>query len=65
LAINPGLADGQSVEVEVRVTPPTDFKPGDGIRAAFGGWSDDQEGLDEYLRVLREARQSDCDGIPE
>ncbi len=65
LAINPGLTDGQSVEVEVRVTPPTDFKPGDGLRAAFGGWSDDQEGLDEYLRDVRESRRLDHREISE
>ena len=65
LAIDPGLADGQAVEVEVRAATASDHKPGDGLRAAFGGWSDDPEGLDEYLRDVRESRSLDHREITE
>ncbi len=36
---NPGLADGQSVEIQVIAIPSTS-KPGDGIRRSAGGWKD-------------------------
>jgi hypothetical protein len=30
--------------------------PGEGIRRSAGGWDDDPEGLDEYLRLIRKLR---------
>jgi hypothetical protein len=58
LSGDPGLANGQPVEVTVRAINSANIhRPGDGIRAAFGGWSDDPEGLDEYLRQVREDRK--------
>ena len=44
---NPGLADGQSVEVQVTAIPSAS-KPGDGIRRSAGGWKDHPE-LDTVL----------------
>jgi hypothetical protein len=62
---DPGLANGQPVEVTVRaINSADDHQPGDGILAAFGGWSDDPEGLDEYIRQVYEARGSDIGGRP-
>ena len=65
LASNPGLEDGQRVEVILRPIEASTRQPGDGIRAAFGGWSDDAEGLDEYIRQVYEARHSDQRELPE
>jgi hypothetical protein len=30
--------------------------PGEGIRRSAGGWDDDPEGLDDYLRQIRKLR---------
>ena len=57
---SPGLPDGQSVTVTV--------KPADGaatesamdrLRRAFGSWSDDPEGLEEFLKQVRRDRDAD------
>ena len=55
LDTDPGLAEGQSVVVIIH-EPRGSI---DGLRAAFGGWSDDPEGLDRYLEWNRQQRQSD------
>ena len=49
-----GLPDGQIVSVVVRPAPPA--QRGDGLRRAFGAWSDDPEGLDEFLAQMRRDR---------
>ena len=49
-----GLPDGQAVSVVVRPAPPS--QPGDGLRRAFGAWSDDPEGLEEFLAQMRRDR---------
>lgn len=58
LDTEPGLADGQSVTVTLKTVDENKL-PGDGLRAAFGAWSDDPEGLDRYLEWNRQQRQSD------
>ena len=65
LTSNPGLADGQQVEVLVRPVGGSSVEPGAGLRAAFGGWSDNPDGLDNYVRDVYEARKSDCRKLPE
>ena len=65
LSGDPGLANGQPVEVTVRaINSANDLQAGEGILAAFGGWSDDPEGLDEYIRQVYEARRSDIGRRP-
>ena len=54
----PGLPDGETVTV-ILTTEPPNKKTGEGLRRAFGGWSDDPEGLEEYLKWNRQQRQSD------
>jgi hypothetical protein len=55
LVENPGLADGQSVEVQVTPIPSTS-KPGDGIRRSAGGWQDHPE-LDAVLDQIYQERK--------
>jgi len=64
LTSDPGLTDGQEVEVLVRPLSGQAIEPG-GLRDAFGGWSDNPEGLSDYLRELYEARKSDNRKLPE
>jgi hypothetical protein len=52
----PNLPDGQKVTVVLEPTE-VERKPGDGLREAFGGWSDDIEGLDKYLEWNRQQRK--------
>jgi hypothetical protein len=56
---DPGLADGQEVEVVVRLPP------GEGIRRSAGGWDDDPEGLDAYLEWNRQQRKIGRREFPE
>jgi hypothetical protein len=56
------LPEGQAVTVMVQpVAPQTDapieLPPGEGIRRSAGGWSDDPEGLDQYLEWNRQQRK--------
>ncbi len=55
----PGLPDGQAVNVTVE--PVTNLQQklplGEGIRRSAGAWSDDPEGLDEYLEWNRQQRK--------
>jgi len=54
-----GLPDGQTVTVTVQpfVEQTRRLPPGEGIRRSAGSWADDPEGLDEYLRQLRQLRE--------
>jgi hypothetical protein len=65
LTSDPGLDDGQEVEVLVRPVCRRSTEPGAGLRAAFGGWSDNPEGLNDYVRDVYEARKSDYRKLPE
>ncbi len=56
-----GLPDGQVVSVVVRPVEPA-AAPGEGLRRAFGGWSDDIQGLDEFLTEMRKSRDLKTDG---
>ena len=51
-----GLPDGQAVSIVVRPLN-EDLPFGDGLRRSFGAWSDDAEGLDEYLEWNRQQRK--------
>jgi hypothetical protein len=57
----PGLPDGQAVAVTVEpvgtATSPTSPEAMEGLRRSAGGWSDDPEGLDQYLEYLRQQRK--------
>jgi hypothetical protein len=48
----PGLPDGQVVSVLLRPAATT----GDGLRRAFGAWSDDAGELDAFLEQVRRDR---------
>lgn len=50
-----GLPDGQEVAVTVR--PAKEIPPA--LLEAFGGWSDDPEGLDEFIRQVYRDRETD------
>ena len=54
----PKLPDGQQVTVILQpVTQVDPLPPGEGIRLSAGGWSDDPEGLDQYLQWTRQQRK--------
>lgn len=53
LESDPGLQEGDPVEVELSV----DLPPGEWIRRSAGGWSDDPEGLDEWLKETYRLRK--------
>jgi hypothetical protein len=53
-----GLADGQAVVVTIKPhEKKTDASLEERMRRSFGAWSDDPEGLEEYLRWNREQRK--------
>ena len=54
-----GLPEGQEVTVTVRplVRHEEKLAAGDGIRRSAGGWSDDTQGLDEFLQWNRKQRK--------
>ena len=54
-----GMPDGQEVVVIVQSASAAaiPWKPGDGIRRSAGGWSDDVQGLDEFLVWNRQQRK--------
>ncbi len=54
----PELPDGQEVTVILQpLVPSEEWPSGEGIRRSAGAWSDDPEGLDEYLRWNRQQRK--------
>ena len=54
----PELPHGQQVTVILQpVAQAEELSPGEGIRRSAGAWSDDPEGLDEYLRWNRQQRK--------
>jgi hypothetical protein len=62
----PGLPDGQ--EVVVHLSALTDSSQGanvDALNASFGTWTDDETGLDEFLRWTREQRDLPARGAGE
>lgn len=64
----PGLPDGQQVEVTVMPLPKEPFArlpPGEGLRRAFGAWSEEIEGVDEFLDWNRRQRLLDQREIEE
>jgi hypothetical protein len=55
-----GLPDGQSVTVTVKLEErPNDPAAVERLKRSFGTWSDDPEGLDEFLRQMRRDRDND------
>ena len=54
-----GPPDGQSVNVTVEPvsTGGRELPPGEGLRRSAGAWSDDSEGLEEFLEWKREQRK--------
>ena len=60
----PSLPDGQNVAVTVQpLVEMGRLQPGEGIRRSAGAWSDDPQGLDEYLKLLRQDREQDRPAI--
>jgi hypothetical protein len=57
LDVDLGLADGQEVEVEIRIIQPT-RKWGDGILRTAGALADDTE-WDAIMEEIRQARRSE------
>jgi hypothetical protein len=55
LSLDPGLSDGQEVEIVLR-TLPQGKHWGDGIRASAGGWADDAE-LPAIMERIQRERQ--------
>jgi len=56
-----GLPDGQSVTVTVQpfVDQARRLAAGEGSRRSAGAWGDDPEGVDEFLRQVRQQRDQD------
>ena len=55
-----GLPDGERVSVVIQSTAASQkTAPGEGLRRSFGGWADDAEGLDEFLKEMRRSRDAD------
>jgi hypothetical protein len=60
-----GLPDGHEVTVTVQPVKrvQSSLPPGEGLRRAFGGWAEDPDELDAYLRWNREQRKRGRPGI--
>lgn len=52
-----GLPDGQEVTVTVRPVANDNPNAGEALKRAFGGWDDDDVGLDEFLQWNRRQRK--------
>ena len=52
-----GMPDG--TRVQVAVVSRSNLSPGDSLRRAFGSWSDDPEGIEEFLKQVRRDRDND------
>ena len=55
---DPGVAEGQEVEVELRVLPKTGRKPGEGFLRTEGALANDPH-WDEIMEVLYQERKRD------
>lgn len=53
-----GLPDGQQVTVSVQPVR----EPGEGIKRSAGSWSDDPDGVDQFLDEMRRLRKLDRKG---
>jgi hypothetical protein len=53
---DPGVAEGQEVEVQVRVLPKTGRKPGEGFLRTEGALADDTE-WDAIMEEISQARK--------
>ena len=51
-----GLPDGQRVSVWIQPKPQSKLPPGEGLLRAFGGWSDDPQGVDRFIDEVRRLR---------
>ena len=52
-----GMADG--TRVQVAVISRSNVSPSEGLRRAFGSWSDDPQGVEEFLKQVRRDRDND------
>lgn len=52
-----GLPDGQAVTVTIQSVTSDGDKAGEALKRAFGGWNDDDVGLDEFLQWNRRQRK--------
>ncbi len=53
-----GFPDGQCVKVTLEPRQPASKKePGEGLLRAFGGWSDDPEGVDRFVEETYRLRR--------
>jgi hypothetical protein len=60
LETEPGLPDGQPVTVMVEPVPQPETlaeSPLEALKRAAGGWSDDPEGVDQFLEWNRQQRK--------
>ena len=55
---DPGVLEGQDVEVQVRVLPKTDRKPGEGFLRTEGALANDKE-WDAIMEEIYQARKRD------
>lgn len=62
LPVDAGFEDGELVNVTIRPHTAAHVADGDGLKHAFGGWSDEADALDEYLEWNREARKQSRSG---
>ncbi len=54
----PGLPDGQQVNVTVQPTAESRMlAPGEGLRRSFGAWAEDADELDQFLEWNRQRRK--------
>ena len=56
LTEDPGVADGQEVELSIEIPPPP--KWGEGIRRSAGGWASYPE-MDEILERIHQGRKQE------
>ena len=52
---DPGVAEGQEVEVQMKIVPPSQ-KWGDGIRRSAGGWANYPE-MDAIMEKIQQERK--------
>lgn len=57
------LPDGQEVTVSLQPSAGPVFVSGDGIRRSAGAFSDDPDGLDDFLKWNRQQRKTARPGI--